>query len=60
MTATLPKASEVALDDSVATWVEPTPVPVRDTDTLGFVAALLTKAMVPFAVPVVVGAKTAE
>lgn len=55
----MPKLSEVALDANVAAWVELTPVPVRDTDTLGFVVALLTKVMVPFAVPVVVGAKTA-
>jgi hypothetical protein len=57
--ATFPKASEVALVDSVANWVEPTPVPVRDTDRLGVVDALLVNVMVPFAVPVAVGAKTA-
>lgn len=59
MTATLPKGSEVALVVSVATWVEPTPVPVRDTDKLGVADALLVKVMLPFAVPVAVGAKTA-
>jgi hypothetical protein len=57
--ATFPKASVVALVASVATWVEPTPVPVRDTDRLGVVDALLVNVMVPFAVPVAVGAKMA-
>jgi hypothetical protein len=57
--ATFPKASVVALVASVAIWVEPTPVPVRDTDRLGVVDALLVNVMVPFAVPVAAGAKMA-
>jgi hypothetical protein len=59
LTVTLPKLSELALDDRVELCVAATPVPVRVTGTLGLEDALVLKVAVPFEVPAAVGAKTA-